>query len=171
MTVFGPEAPNATGSGSATFVLSPTELSISASWSGLSGTTAVAHIHCCTATPGTGTVGVAVTPGTLIGFPAGVTSGTYDFTVDLTTSTSFTAGFITNFGGGTVDGARLALGQGFADGSAYFNIHTTTFPGGEIRGFIEPVPVPEPGGAALVGVALLAFVIPVARRRAPDRHR
>ena len=38
-----------------------------ASFSGLSGTTTVAHIHCCTASPGTGTIGVAVTPVTLPG--------------------------------------------------------------------------------------------------------
>src|SRR5690606_30791744 len=59
-----PEVPGATGLGSVTVSYESTAhiLLIEANWSGLSGTTTVAHIHCCTAAPGAGTVGVAVTP-------------------------------------------------------------------------------------------------------------
>ena len=67
----GPEAVRASGTGSVALVFDTVAntLDIDADWTGLSGTTTVAHIHCCTASPFTGTVGVAVTPGTLPGFP------------------------------------------------------------------------------------------------------
>lgn len=159
---FGPEAVGATGTGSVSLIHDTVsnDLSINASWSGLSGTTTVAHIHCCTAAPFTGTVGVAVTPGTLPGFPTGVTSGIYLAVIDLDLTSSYTAGFLTS-SGGTVAAAAAALLNGLDDGNAYFNIHTSTFPGGEIRGF--PQRVPEPGTIALflLGLASLG----AARRR------
>src|ERR1035438_8137709 len=46
-------------------------------FSGLLGTTTASHIHAATASPGTGTAGVATTTPTFLGFPLGVTSGTY----------------------------------------------------------------------------------------------
>lgn len=113
-------------------------LRIQVSWSGLVGTTTVAHIHAPTASPLSGVVGVAVTPGTLPGFPVGVTYGDYEILLDTSSATTYTAGFINNFGGGTVDGAEAALAQAFADGRAYLNIHTSFAAGGEIRGFLVP---------------------------------
>ena len=70
----GPEAVGATGSGFVEVLYDDVAktLAIDSTFSGLSGTTTVAHIHCCTAVAGTGTIGVAVTPGTLPGFPVGV---------------------------------------------------------------------------------------------------
>lgn len=163
-TTLGPEAAGATGTGFVTVdydTLAHT-LDISSNWSGLSGLTTVAHIHCCVAVPGTGTIGVAVTPGTLPGFPVGVTAGSYDALIDLTSSASFTAAFLNNFGSGTEAGAEAALITGFNNGTAYFNIHTSTFTGGEIRGF--PTAVPEASSYAMM-LASLVLVGAMARRR------
>ena len=44
-------------------------------------------------------------------------------------------------------------------GTAYFNVHSTRFPGGEIRGFLA---VPEPATMLLFGTALAGLAI---RRR------
>lgn len=153
----GPEAVGATGSGTVllTYDSSLHTLFIDAAWAGLSGTTTVAHIHCCTATGGTGTAGVAVTPSTLPSFPVGVQSGTYTRLLDLALAETYTATFVTNFGGGTVPGAEAALLNGLYSGTAYFNIHTTAFPGGEIRGF--PSEVPESGTLALLGLGLVGL--------------
>lgn len=157
-TELSPEAVGATGSGSVTvwFDTVAQELTINAGFSGLSGTTTVAHIHCCTAAPGTGTVGVAVTPGTLPGFPLGAQADTYSTVLDLTLTTTYTGGFR---GTSTPGEASARLLDAMFDGTAYFNVHSTTFPGGEIRGFLA---VPEPATMALLGAALAGFAL---RRR------
>lgn len=159
------EAAGATGNGSVRVEYDDVEhtLRIFADWTGLSGTTTVAHIHCCTSVPEAGTVGVAVTPGTLPGFPTGVTAGTYvSPLIDLADSASFTSGFLTTFGGGSVDGATAALLTGMENGTAYFNIHSTAFSAGEIRGFLHRVPEPSSWTLALLGLVAIAGT---ARRR------
>lgn len=157
---FGPEATGATGSGGALILLNTSTnlLSIKSWWSGLSGNTTVAHIHCCTAVPGAGTIGVAVTPTTLPGFPAGTTSGQYQANIDLNLSGSFTTAFRNNFGGGTQAGAIAALVNGMNAGTAYFNIHTNNYPSGEIRGFTTVVPEPSTYALMAGGLAGLALV-------------
>ncbi|MEF8700140.1 MAG: CHRD domain-containing protein [Candidatus Accumulibacter sp. UW26] len=160
-----PEVPGATGTGHVSLIFDDTtnELSIDTTFSGLSGTTTVAHIHCCTAAPFTGTVGVAVTPGTLPGFPVGVSAGSYSTIVDLDLASSFTASFVTNFGGGTLPGAIDALFAGLDAGKAYFNIHTSTFGGGEIRAF--PQQLPEPASLLLAALGLGSLLQVRAGRR------
>jgi hypothetical protein len=140
-------------------------LAITTTFAGLSGTTTVAHIHCCTATANTGNAGVALAGGaggSLINFPVGVKGATYTQVFDLTSNSVFGLSFLTN-NGGTAAGARTAMLAAFDSGRAYFNIHTSpTFGGGEIRAWIAPVP--EPGTWALMAAGLMG-VAAVARRR------
>ena len=151
----GPEAVGATGTGSATIKydnLAHT-LDIAASFSGLPGLTTVAHIHCCVATAGAGTAGVAVMLPTLPGFPADVTAGSYGpVSIDLGLDSSYSGGFLTA-SGGTASDAERALIDGINAGKAYLNIHTSpTFGRGEIRGFLAPIPEPATYALMLVGL-------------------
>ena len=154
-----PNASPGTGTGLVTFDLDLVTMRVQADFQGLIGNVSAAHIHCCTAVAGTGTAGVATVTPSFTGFPTGGTSGTYDFTYDMTQAASYNAAFINN-NGGTVSSALNALLAGVADGKAYFNIHTSSFPGGEIRGFL--VAVPEPTSLSLAGLSLLGMTL---RRR------
>ena len=75
-------------------------------------------------------------------------------TFDLTNAATYNPAFVT-LEGGTVLGAETALVAGLLAGETYLNIHTTMFPGGEIRGFL--VAAPEPASLVLLGSALLGF--------------
>lgn len=156
---FAPEAVGATGSG--TLSLEYDEhghtLLINATWSGLSGNTSNAHIHCCTAAANAGTAGVALAQsGMLPLFPLGVTAGSYTRLIDLTQTSQYSASFVTA-SGGTAAGAEARLIANLASGQAYFNIHTSTFGGGEIRAFVTAVPEPDTYALMLGGLGLLAL--------------
>ena len=132
-------------------------LQLDISFTGLLGTTTASHIHSATASFETGTAGVATTTPYFAGFPIGVTSGTYDNTLDLTLASSWNPAYVTA-NGGTTAGAEAKLAAGMAAGEAYLNIHTTVFPGGEIRGFLLLVPEPATFGLAAVGaLGLICF--------------
>jgi hypothetical protein len=142
------------GSGTVTFDFDQITMNIDVSFSGLLGNVTASHIDCCTAVPEVGNVGVATQLPSFDGFPLGVTAGSYNHTFDLSLASSYNPTFITN-NGGTVGSAMNALALGSADGKAYFNIHTTFFPGGEIRGFLQPVPIPAAFwlmGSAMIGL-------------------
>jgi hypothetical protein len=158
----GPEVSGATGSGSALFTLNGNMLRVQFNWTGLSGNTTVSHIHCCTAVAGTGTVGVASPVPSYPGFTAGVTAGSYDQTFDLLLASSWNAAFITS-SGGTAEQARDRLLTAFGSGTAYLNVHSSAFPGGEIRGFVSVVP--EPSTYALMGTGLIGLGVLARRRR------
>jgi hypothetical protein len=134
---------------------------VEASFSGLLAGVTASHIHCCTAVPGTGTAGVATVTPTFTGFPSGVTSGTYDHNFDMALAGSFNAAFVTA-NGGTAAGAFNTLVAGLDGGKAYYNIHSSQFPGGEIRGFLHAVPEPETYALMLAGLGVLGWA---ARRR------
>jgi hypothetical protein len=120
----------------------------------LEGLTTASHIHI-----GRPTGGVVTTVPTFPGFPLGVQSGTYDQTFDLTLASTYNPSFLNNAVNlGNVTQAESTLLAGLAGGDAYLNVHSTIYPGGEIRGFLAPVPEPATfaiGGAALAGLALL----------------
>ena len=134
---------------------------IQVTFSGLTGTVTVAHIHAATALAGDGTAGVATTTPSFAGFPSGVTAGSYDNTLDMTLASSYRAGYITS-NGGTTALAFIALKQAIIDGKAYLNIHSSAFPGGEIRTFLTPVP--EPTAAGLAGLAFVGLALRKRRR-------
>ena len=84
--------------------------------------------------------------------PRGVKFGTYSTTLNLLLATTYGSAFLTA-NGNSVPVARNAFLAALAGNKAYLNIHTTAFPGGEIRGFFMqqvPSPLPVLGiGAAL----------------------
>lgn len=144
-----------------TFDMTAHLLTIDLSFVGLEGTSTASHIHCCTAVPGIDTAGVATETPTFSTFPTGVSGGLFSMMYDTTLPASWNPAFITA-NGGTTAGAEAAFSAGLASGSAYLNIHSTLYPGGEIRGFLAAVPEPGQWGMLLMG---LPAVLALARRR------
>jgi len=145
-----------------TFDLDLFTMQVQTTFAGLTGNVTASHIHCCTATPGAATAGVATQTPTFVDFPLGTTFGSYDHTFDMTLASSYNAAFITA-NGGTVSTAFTALLNGIDAGRAYLNIHSSFAPGGEIRGFLAPVP--EPASYGLMALGLVALGGFVRRRR------
>jgi hypothetical protein len=142
-------------------------LHVNVTFSGLTSGTTASHIHCCVSVPN-GTAGVATTTPTFPGFPLGVTSGTYDITLDTTLASSWNSAYIAA-NGGTPAGAEAALANGMNAGLAYLNVHSTQFTGGEVRGFLlladTPV-IPALSDWALMALAAsLALIAATAVRR------
>jgi hypothetical protein len=161
------------GTGQATVILDTTAqtMEVEVTFSGLvpftstgsqSGTTA-SHIHCCLSSPfQTGVnVAVATTSPTFPGFPIGpgVTSGTYNQTFSLTADSTYNLPNVppgnmnpNPFLGTSAATAEPVFVNALLAGETYLNIHSTAFPGGEIRGFLA---VPGPiAGAGLPGLIL-----------------
>lgn len=150
--------PNASpGTGIASFSIDDVthQMVVHITFSGLIGLTTAAHVHCCTAVPGAGTVMVATELPVFTGFPLGVTSGTYDHTFDTSLAATWNPAFIAGHGG-TPLGAEAALIAGMLGDMAYLNIHTDFRPGGEIRGFLQ-VPEPATLGLLCCGLLILGF--------------
>ena len=142
----GEPDPTSPATGSATVKLDDVALTLDVlvNFANLTANASAGHIHCCTAVPGTGSVGVFQG---FTGFPS-VTSGTYANVFTLSAATF----------------ANLATG--IAAGKAYVNIHSPgQYAAGEIRGFLNPVAaIPEPETYALM-LAGLAVVGAATRRR------
>jgi CHRD domain/PEP-CTERM motif len=160
-----PNASPGTGFATVSFDTVTNLLTLNVTFSGLTGTVTASHIHCCTTVAGTGTAGVATETPTFGGFPLGVTSGTYSHTFDMTSPPSYNPAFITA-NGGTTGSAFTAFLTGMNSGKAYLNIHSTAFGGGEIRGFVTPVPEPASWMMMLAGFGLVGMAM-----RSADRPR
>lgn len=123
---------NSSATGSGVLTLNPDgSVTYNITYSGLVGDYSAAHIH------GSATAFPGVSAGVLVGFvntPSGTRAGTLQGTTAPLTSTQ--VGFITA-------------------GSAYANIHSSAFPGGEIRGQIVAVPEPSTLALGITGCALL----------------
>lgn len=157
--------PNATtGTGAALVTVDGTLMTIDIAFQDMSNPTTIAHIHCCA--PPTANAGVATGVPTLPGFPAGVTSGSYLQTFDMTLASSYNPAFVTAQGG--VAQAFAALVGGLGAGTAYLNIHTAAFPAGEIRGNFSAVPEPATWALMITGFALVGVAARSRRRLLPS---
>ncbi len=167
VSLSGPaEAPpnNSPGTGKALITIDAVAntMRVQTTFSGLLAGVTASHIHAPTAVAGTGTAGVATTLPTFPGFPSGVTAGTYDQTFNMLLASSYNPSYVTN-NGGTTASAFAALRAAISAGKAYLNIHSSMFPGGEIRGFLNLCPainVVIPNAFALSGGVLPNTVYP-----------
>jgi hypothetical protein len=121
---------------------------------GSTGTTA-SHIHAATNLPFQGTAGVATTTPTFASFPLNVFSGTYHNVLDMTQASSWNPSYVTA-NGGTTATAEVAFAAALATGRSYWNIHSSKFPGGEIRGFLQFLPEPASCFLLIIGLAGIA---------------
>jgi hypothetical protein len=128
----------------------PNQLHVHEVFSGLVANDTAAHIHIAPL----GVNGPVVLPfSPASGFPVGVTSGTYDATLtdqDINVASGFTF-------------AQLIAA--IEAGDAYANVHSTTFPGGEIRGQLIAQAVPEPASLTLAGLGALGLIACLGRKR------
>jgi len=135
-----PRVTPAFGNGTVMLNAERTQITINLTFQGLLAPITVAHIH-------DGAFGVS---GPVI----------LDIRSLMTLSPDLTAGSILN--------ATLNVTQAQANvllaGNGYFNIHTSVYPGGEIRGQINVVP--EPGSYFLMATGLGGLMLVARRRRA-----
>lgn len=157
----GPNASPGSGIGTVTVDDSAFTMRVQISFSGLIGNTTASHIHCCV--PAGVNAGVATQVPTFGGFPLGVTSGTYDHTFDMTQASSYNPAFVTAHGG-TAASAFTDLLAAMSAGNTYLNVHTSQFPGGEIRGQLAAVPEPSTWAMLILGFGAVGMTVRRSRR-------
>ncbi len=142
-----PNASTATGYGTAILSNDMNILTVAVSWNGLTAPAAAAHIHCCAMLGANGPVAVDLDPFAAI-------TGNAMKVFDLTMASSYGGGFLAA-AGGTAELARMRLINGLNGGEAYFNVHNSNFPAGEIRGQIAAVPEPASWAMLIAGFGLV----------------
>lgn len=149
-----------TGGGYGTLTLSANNqvATVNIAFGRLSAPIAAAHLHCCAA-PGT-------SGGVALNFvPPSIAAGSFTRMFDLTLASTYGTAFFNGSAGpglATAATAQARLLAGLNAGQAYFNLHTSNFPGGEIRANLAAVP--EPSSWAML-IAGFGFVGAAARRR------
>jgi hypothetical protein len=127
-----------------------TSLLVIETFSGLASRASASHLHCCVASGANGPVAF---PFPL--FPT-ATSGTFMQMFDLSKPSGFNGP------------SESVLLEALNDGLVYANISDVIFPGGEIRGQLEPVStggtVPEPSVLLSVVMGLAAIATQLKRR-------
>ena len=104
---------------------------------------------------------MATTTPNFVGFPPGETSGTFNSTYDMTLAASLNPSYVTA-NGGTVPQAWAALQTAISEQKSYFNVHSSTFGGGENRGFLTPRP--ESASTTFLFAGLAGFALRRKRR-------
>lgn len=148
-------APNnsaGTGVATAAFFNANNSIRLTGSYQNLTGLSLFGHLHCCSTRTATGAQAIDFSENP--GFQLGVRSGSFDLTYDLLDATTYTAAFLAA-SGGTALGARNRLFINFNNGLGYFNIHSTVFRGGELRGQLAGIPEPASWGMMIVGFGLV----------------
>ena len=144
----------ATGSATVTVDLDILTMRVQADFSGLTGTTSAAHIHGPIPDPPADPIaGVITALPSFPNFPLGVTSGTYDQTFNLANAATYNSGYLSGYA--NLGDAMNAFLVNLDTGKTYLNIHTSTFSGGEIRGFLN---VPEPSALTILTLAATSLL-------------
>ena len=142
----------ATGQSTVSIDLATNLLTFDAAWAGLVAIPLAGglHIHCCVPTaPGNLQLSLSLTV-------PGVTTGSSSQTVLL--PDALTPGFRNSHGAASLDDFLAGL----AAGTAYVDVQNASFPGGEIRGTL--VPVPEPSTISLLITGLMGLAVRHRRR-------
>ena len=138
---------------------------ITAEFEDLLGNTTAAHVHGPTAAPNTGASPIATELPSFTGFPLGVKFGSYDHTFDTSLVATWNPAFLAA-NGGTALGAEAAFLAALQAEKAYINIHSTSFPGGEIRDFYAQVLEPATWALMIAGFGLAGTALRSRRRGA-----
>ncbi len=129
-----PNASTATGTSSGTYDDVTNMFMMSTSVTGLTSNSTAAHIHFA---------------------PVGVNGGVVFPLSGTTGSTNYTSNDMFVF--------TAAQEVDFLAGNYYVNVHSLEFPGGEVRGQLNPTVVPEP--STLIGLLVAAGIFAAARRK------